>query len=38
LTGGHPAAQGEILWLIADGAIVAWNHQAVTRQRPPRAA
>lgn len=38
LTGGHPAAQGETLWLIADGAIVAWNQQAVTRQRPPRAA
>lgn len=26
LTGGHPSAQGERLWLVADGAIVAWNH------------
>jgi DNA ligase-associated metallophosphoesterase len=25
LTGGHPAAQGEQLWLVADGAVVAWN-------------
>ena len=25
LTGGHPAAQGEHLWLVADGAVVAWN-------------
>jgi len=25
LTGGHPAPQGELLWLLADGAVVAWN-------------
>jgi DNA ligase-associated metallophosphoesterase len=25
LTGGYPTAQGEILWLVADGSVVAWN-------------
>lgn len=41
LTGGHPAAQGEALWLIADGAIVAWNQPsqpAKQRQQPRRVA
>ncbi|MFZ9228894.1 MAG: ligase-associated DNA damage response endonuclease PdeM [Prochlorococcaceae cyanobacterium] len=26
LTGGHPAAQGERLWLVAGGELVDWNH------------
>jgi len=38
LTGGHPAAQGEILWLIADGAIVAWNQQALNPRPGPCGA
>ncbi|MEB3275778.1 MAG: ligase-associated DNA damage response endonuclease PdeM [Cyanobacteriota bacterium] len=35
LTGGHPAAQGERIWLVADGAVVAWNHPCQTPS-PPR--
>ena len=38
LTGGHPAAQGEALWLIADGAIVAWNQQPLTHWPGPCGA
>ena len=41
LTGGHPAAQGERLWLVADGAVVAWNQpqpQSQQHKRPPAAA
>lgn len=41
LTGGHPTAQGERLWLVADRAVVAWNHPCQLRSRqqpPPRAA
>ena len=43
LTGGHPAAQGEKLWLVADGAVVAWNqpqslHQSQQYKRPPAVA
>jgi DNA ligase-associated metallophosphoesterase len=38
LTGGHPAAQGDILWLIADGAVVAWNQQALTQRSGPYGA
>ena len=25
LTGGHPCPRGEALWLVADGAVIAWN-------------
>ncbi len=25
LTGGHPCSGGEALWLVADGAVMAWN-------------
>jgi len=41
LTGGHPTAQGERIWLVADGAVVAWNHPCQPppqRQRQPRRA
>jgi DNA ligase-associated metallophosphoesterase len=47
LTGGHPSAQGEKLWLVADGAVVAWNqpppphkssHLILLQERPPAAA
>lgn len=37
LTGGHPTAQGDQIWLVADGAVVAWNHPRQLRsgQQPP---
>ncbi len=42
LTGGHPCSGGEDLWLVADGAVVAWNpawNPSPRRpQRPRRAA
>ena len=43
LTGGHPTAQGEKLWLVADGAVVAWNqpqslHQTRQQKQPPAVA
>ena len=41
LTGGHLSAQGEKLWLVADGAVVAWNqHQLPSPQArlQPRSA
>ena len=34
LTGGHPCSQREQIWLVADGAIVAWNQH----HQPPLAA
>jgi DNA ligase-associated metallophosphoesterase len=41
LTGGHPCPQGEVLWLVADGAIVPWNPSPRLRPRhrlrPPAA-
>lgn len=36
LTGGHPSAQGEWLWLVADGAVVAWNHPCQHPDQPPQ--
>ena len=39
LTGGHPSAQGERLWLVAEGAVIAWKQPPPLRQkRPPAAA
>jgi len=39
LTGGHPTAQGERLWLVAEGAVVAWNQPPPLQpKRPPAAA
>lgn len=34
LTGGHPSAQGERIWLVADGAVVAWNQPRRLQPRP----
>lgn len=36
LTGGHPTAQGERIWLVADGAVVAWTHPRQLSSRQPR--
>jgi len=33
LTGGHPAAQGERLWLVAGGELVDWNHPRPVRTK-----
>lgn len=33
LTGGHPAAQGERLWLVAGGELVDWNHPRQARAK-----
>ncbi len=42
LTGGHPCTGGEALWLVADGAVMAWNpawkRSGQRPQRPRRAA
>lgn len=38
LTGGHPNAQGERLWLVADGAVVAWNQPRHNPTQPLTAA
>lgn len=38
LTGGHPTSQAESLWLIADGAIVAWKQQSSSHRHGSRAA
>ena len=38
LTGGHACSQGDHLWLVADGAIVAWNQPSPPPVTPQLAA
>ncbi len=32
LTGGHPCSRAEVLWLVADGAVVPWNPSPAPRR------